>query len=93
MGPCVEAWVDKKFLSADKRKVREQKWPGCNWQFTLVHGVAKDDYELEMMRGLSIETMPLSQILADLHHLPGAITGGAGTDLAELIEYYNATRR
>ncbi len=93
IAPCVEAWVDKKFLSPGKEKVRDLKWPGCQWEFTLVHGVVKDEFELKVMRDLGISTIPLYEILGGLQHLPGGITGGAGTDLAELIEYYNAKNR
>jgi hypothetical protein len=45
------------------------------------------------MRELGVSTIPLFEVLVALQHMPGAITGGAGTDLAELIEYYNANSR
>ena len=87
--PCVEAWVQKKFTSAEKVRVRELKWIGCKWKLIFVHGIVKDEYELEVMQNLGIQTLPLFQILNELKHSPGSITGGAGTDFAELIEYYN----
>lgn len=89
MKTSVEAWVQKKFTTPDKVRVREEKWPGCKWDLIFVHGVVKDKYELEVMRNLGITTIPLSKILYELKHSPGKITGGAGTDFAELIEYYN----
>ncbi|TRY29801.1 hypothetical protein [Aliiglaciecola sp. M165] len=85
----VAAWVEKKFTSLNKNKVRDAKWPDCEWEFMFVHGVVIEEYELEVMRSLGINTVPLWHVLRDLKHAPGVITGGAGTDLAELIEYFN----
>lgn len=87
--PCVEAWVKKKFTSPDKARVRQAKWADSDWQLIFVHGVVKDEYELTVMQELGIKTIPLFTILNELKHAPGKITGGAGTDFAELIEYYN----
>lgn len=83
------AWVEKKFTSVEKLRVRNLKWPQGEWQLILVHGVVKDEFELEAIRELGIRTISLHEVLRELKHSPGAITGGAGTDFAELIEYYN----
>ena len=91
--PCVEAWIEKKFSSLEKCRVRNLKWGNCDWQYIFVHGVVKDEFELEVMRDNGIETIPLFNILQDLKHSPGSVTGGAGTDFAELIEYFNESSR
>lgn len=89
--PCVEAWIEKKFTSSVKSRMREAAWPLQAWKFTVVHGVVREPTELEVMRSKGIETIALREILADLRHTEGELTGGAGTDVAELIEYYNKT--
>jgi hypothetical protein len=91
--PCTVAWVEKKFTSSEKNRVRALKWPGCEWNFQFVHGVVKDEYELEAIRDNGINTISLYEVLHELKHSPGKITGGAGTDFAELIEYYNKNTR
>jgi hypothetical protein len=93
MKPCVEAWVNKKFTSPEKTRVRDVKCTGCNWQLIFVHGIVKDEYELEVIRDLGVKTLPLFEVLHELKHSPGSITGGAGTDFAELIEYYSENAR
>jgi len=87
--PCVEAWIEKKFTSNAKSRMREATWPARTWKYAVVHGVVREPAELEVMRSAGIETIALHEILADLRHIEGKFTGGAGTDIAELIEYYN----
>jgi len=91
--PCTQAWVEKKFTSSEKHRVRSLKWPNSKWDLQFVHGVVKDEYELEVIRQLGINTVSLYEVLHELKHSPGKITGGAGTDFAELIEYYNENAR
>jgi len=91
--PCTEAWVEKKFTSSEKNRVRGLKWPDCEWNLQFVHGVVKDEFELEVIRNKGINTISLYEVLRELKHSPGKITGGAGTDFAELIEYYNENTR
>ena len=89
--PSVTAWLEKKFFSTVKENMRNSKWPNVNWNYYFVHAKVRESLELELMRQAGIQTISLHTILGDLQHLAGQITGGAGTDLAELIEYYNAS--
>lgn len=87
--PCVTAWVDGKFRSDAKTKARESAWPGLKWHQVLVHAVVREDVELELIAAEGIELIALHNVLAKLKHAAGKLKGGAGTDLAEMIEYYN----
>jgi len=58
----------------------------------LVHAVVHGPKELELIKNGdgNIKVIALKDILAELKHAAGKLKGGAGTDLAELIEYYNS---
>jgi len=88
--PCVAAWVANKFLNTEKKKARESAWPGLRWRHVFVHAVVREPQELEMIKAAGIQLIPLHEILAQLKHAAGKLKGGAGTDLAEVIEYYNS---
>ena len=49
----------------------------------------REPEELKLIAAKGIQVVPLYEVLAQLRHEDGKQTGGAGTDLAELIEYYN----
>jgi|SRR5258706_1627340 len=87
--PCVAAWVEGKFFSTSKRAAREMAWPGLKWKPTLVHAVVREAAELPLIASHGITLLPLHSVLADLRHAAGKLKGSAGTDLAEIIEYYN----
>ena len=53
----------------------------------LVHAVVHGPKELELIKNGDGN---MKDILAELKHAAGKLKGGAGTDLAELIEYYNS---
>jgi hypothetical protein len=86
---CVEAWVNKKYLTDSKLNARNLAWPNLKWRYFLVHGVVKEPRELELIKNQGINLIPLHYVLENLKHSSGKLKGGAGTDLAELIEYYN----
>lgn len=88
--PCVAAWVENKFQSAEKRKARDSAWPGLKWRHVLVHAVVREPKELKLIEAAGIQLIALHEILAQLKHAAGKLKGGAGTDLAEVIEYYNS---
>lgn len=90
---CVAEWVRAKFNSNAKQKVREQLWPGLDWQFRLVHAEVKDKAELEMMSEMNINLIPFHKILYTLC-LGGQsnFSGSAGGDLAEVVHYFGQWR-
>lgn len=87
---CVSAWVHNKFFVPAKQKARNSAWPGRTWQYLLVHAVVREPAELTLIRRAGIKVIALHDVLAQLKHAAGKLKGGAGTDLAELIEYYNS---
>lgn len=88
---CAKAWITSKYLAGGKVRAREVAWPNLRWHFVFVHGVVRAKRELELIAEAGIMVIPLYDVLRSLKHKRGAANrGGAGTDLAEIIEYYNA---
>jgi hypothetical protein len=87
--PCVTEWVNGKFLAEAKVKGRESAWPGLQWHYVFVHAVVREPTELQLIAKEGIQLIALHDVLAKLKHAAGKLKGGAGTDLAEMIEYYN----
>jgi hypothetical protein len=86
---CVSAWVGKKFEDRRKARRREALWPGGSWQWTFVHGVVKEPRELQLIAATGIRLVPLAEVLDNLCHVKRAVfSASAGTDLADLIEFY-----
>ena len=88
----VADWVDGKFSKKRKKKMREDRWAGLDWQFKLVHAVAKYPVELEMIASHNIELVPLEIVLHDLEATDGEMRGYSGTDILEIISYYDAKK-
>lgn len=89
----VRTWVDGKFGGAVKHAMREACWQGIKWHQLLVHGKVKAPRELEFIASHGIEIVPMARVLAevcDARH--GQIFGAAGTDVAELIRFYEESR-
>ena len=87
---CAQKWVESKFFSASKKAARERAWPGLSWRPIFVHAEMRYPLELEVIGSCSVELIPLHRILSELRHeLAEGVRGGAGTDLAEIIEYFD----
>lgn len=85
----VRAWIQKKFLSLKKRSMREEAWPKLEWKFVLVHAESRWPEELKCIGSHGVTLVSLTKVLAELHHdKSGSLRGGAGTDIAELMEYF-----
>lgn len=87
---CVDGWVETKFLSDKKVRARERAWPGLSWQHYLVHAVARDNSELALIAKHGVGLIPFHAVLHGL--CQEAVTdfkGAAGSDIAEMIEYYS----
>ena len=86
---CVDAWIEKKFLAKKKAIARDNIWPGLCWRFFFVHGVVKEEKELDLIRSRNINVIPFNQVLLELCHTGArAFSGSAGGDLAEIVGYY-----
>jgi hypothetical protein len=92
----VAEWVEKKFTSPRKKEMRERCWPDLTWRYKFVHGVVRDQTELDFIKARWVKLISFEQVLHELcGHKPGELFGGAGTDIAEMIRYYAdfSTRR
>lgn len=86
---CVAHWVHGKYLSKRKVAMREDAWPKQNWQYVLVHAESRWPDELKCIAACGVSLSPLHTVLAELQSVEhGALRGGAGTDITELISYY-----
>jgi hypothetical protein len=85
MSDAVRAWVDKKFRSPNKDRVRRALAPGP-WTYELVaHNVRYED-ELRLIQAEGVKVHRLSAVVADLVSGQGCvIASAAGYALAELV--------
>lgn len=88
---CAREWVAAKFYAKDKRRLREQLWPGVDWSYHLVHAVLREPRELEIFSAEGVACHPFHQLLADLSkRSKRSFSGSAGGDLAEIVSYYKS---
>ena len=89
LSECVSAWVEHKFKKDRKVAARERCWSTLSWEFHLIHGVAKFPNELDLIAAHGVTITPLHSVLRDLCvRTPGSTQGAAGTDLSEMINYF-----
>jgi hypothetical protein len=88
---CAQAWVESKFKKESKRTAREQAWAGQSWKYVFVHAVVREPKELEAIAACGVKLVTLHEVLKGLEHkAANGIRGGAGTDFAEIIEYFKS---
>lgn len=84
----VEQWVDKKFTAVRKVDRRGAVLPNANWKYVFVHGVLRDESELEHMAQLGVTTISYKQVLTDLRDSPlGSTSSSLASDIAEILRY------
>ncbi len=89
----VVAWVEKKFSSGTKVNARNRAWPGLHWTYHFVHGKVKHPEELELIRSHGIEIIRFYDVLTQLcSNVERAPKSGAGSDIADMIAYYESLR-
>ena len=89
----VSSWVNKKFLSETKIKARDRAWPNLKWSFHFIHGKVRHEEELPLIASHGIELIPFHSVLAELcKNEDNAPKGGAGSDIADMIAYYEEYR-
>ena len=88
---CAKEWTERKFKSPKKTAMRSAAWPNLAWTHVFVHGIVLDLFEVQCVADCGVTIVPLYKVLAALRHRDAhRIRGVAGTDLSEIIEYYNA---
>jgi hypothetical protein len=80
----VEEWVEKKFLLAAKKQLRENLFRG-NWKFELVVHQVKFQDELKSIEKHGILIHRLDDIIAELSSSKTIVPSASGSDLLELI--------
>ena len=93
LSESVGAWVAKKFTCSEKAATRQRAWPGINWRYCFVHGVVREQAEIDEIVRLGINVLPLHQVLASVCNRDGGLTGAAGTDLADIVDYYESHKQ
>lgn len=84
----VEQWVEKKFTSARKVARRNAILPSAQWKYVFVHGVLRDDRELEHMAELGVTLIPYKQVLAELRDdNTGNASSSIASNIAEMLRY------
>jgi hypothetical protein len=88
---CAIAWVEKKFKSKEKVRLRASLWPGVSWTYHLVHGVVREPNELKHFTDCGLTVLPFHEVLESLSlRKKGSFSGSAGGELAEIVGYYDA---
>lgn len=83
----VEQWVEKKFTSERKVARRNEVLPNAKWRYVFVHGVLRDETELEHMKQLGVELVPYKKILAELRDDRSTHSSSVASSIAELLRY------
>jgi hypothetical protein len=83
----VKNWVEKKFKSTIKSKLRDEIAKGLDWKFEFVHGELRERRELDLIKDQGIALIPFKTVISDLMSAGGWV-GGAATDIAEIIGYH-----
>ena len=80
--------MEKKFTSARKVARRNAVLPNAKWQYVFVHGVLRDDRELEHMAQLGVALISYKQVLAELRDdNTGNSSSSIASNIAEMLRY------
>ena len=84
----VEQWVEKKFTSSRKVARRNAILPHAEWRYVFVHGVLRDDRELEHMAELGVTLIPYKQVLTELRDdNTRNASSSIASNIAEMLRY------
>lgn len=83
----VAQWVEKKFTSNKKIEKRNAIAPSASWDYTLVHGVLRDETELEYMRELGVNTVPYKEVLSFLQTDKTNQSSSAASNIVEMLKF------
>lgn len=83
----VEQWVEKKFFSKRKIERRNEVLPNTKWHYVFVHGVLRDETELEYMKKLGVTLIPYKQVLLELRDDLSSQSSSTASNIAEILRY------
>lgn len=62
--------------------------PNANWKYVFIHGVLRDESELEHMVRLGVTPISYRQVLTELRDAPiGNSSSSLASDIAEILRY------
>jgi hypothetical protein len=85
----VAEYIRKKFTSPKKIQMRDSVFKTHSWRLSFVHAVVHEPKELDLMRAKGIELIPFNQVIHSLVQDNFGFSGGAATDIAEIVGYYS----
>ena len=85
-----KSWVEKKFSSTTKARMRTARWPDLEWKHILVHGVAKFPEELELIKSNGVKLVDFHKVLLDLKNGGNNLRGQTGTDILDILLFYES---
>lgn len=89
----VEQWVRKKFTQPLKATKRQSILPDTQWDYVLVHAVARHPEELEIMRELGVRTIPYSEVLAYLLEKGTKESSSIASNILDIVRYAETIRK
>jgi hypothetical protein len=81
----VQEWIEKKFESRDKRRVRERLAPGQSWTRELVIHEVKYPDEVGLFEEAGIRVHRLGDLVSELRSERLLVEGAAGAHLIDLV--------
>lgn len=86
----VKAWVEIKYTSEKKQKLRSSIIDTDKWEYWFVHGKVKDPKELEQIRNEGVKLVPIKDVLQELtanttEHTFAAASAGELVELLKLV--------
>lgn len=83
----VAQWVNKKFTSDRKVQKRNSVVANANWRYVLVHGVLRDETELDYMREHGIELIQYKTILMYLRDNTSLQSSSVASNITDILTY------
>jgi Holliday junction resolvase-like predicted endonuclease len=83
----IEHWVAKKFTDDKKVKARNTAYSTNDWQFVFVHGVMRDDKELEYLKELGVKTIPYKTLLTELLEDKNKHSSSVASNIVDILRY------
>jgi Holliday junction resolvase-like predicted endonuclease len=83
----VAQWITKKFTGRDKVAKRNELMPDAVWKYIFVHGVVRDQRELDLMREAGVEVLPYKTVLKALRDSPNKTSSSIASNIADILKY------
>lgn len=80
----VKNWVTKKFLLAEKIRLRNELFPG-DWKFELVVHQVRHEDEIELLKQHGVSIHRLGNIISELSSSKTIVKGASGSDFLDLV--------